>query len=641
MKTASRAIPGAGISRLSSFSGGKVRTVLLILVPALALWQGLPLSAETEAEFSFSIEPGSETWVSIPVHPPAAFEGEVLEVVGRTITFTQRFCEPDCENVSAYDVVSVSDRILVTSGEYAGVRGSILWHDDRSVFVDVNTDIDGIVPGDTIRMVPGWPLDSLFPAETPDGTQVLLFEPRPRGVNISASAIYEYTTSGGGWYNVVTGKPVGEAVLHETDVILVRDPRAEGAPGGAYLLEIAGQVSPLPPRVDLGVRPANAPQEVRFGVPRTVSLGESGLGASGDRLYVLPVSGGTTPTTLYVFFEGFGWFEGAINVNNRELEAGRAYIYRRVAPEPRDVVSTFSLLIRQGNFRDHLDEPAPEGAAFGILVDTTGDGFDPAHFGPFPSFVPGDRTVFLRRPDGTPTGVALVYAGAFSGSGFIGGAPGIRHATGGGVAETGDRWGIVWFPRVPAGGTPRAWRGFGFYSNENMVVPEPGRTVDLTGLITGAPKRADWVRLDPVILDTFDAWTAAHFYPDERADPERTNPAGDPERFGVGNLLRYAFDLDPRRPLVMGGLPEVTIGVPPGESELYQSITYQRFLDASDVEYRVQVSEDFQNWTDLTEAREVSVESVIGERHERVTVRDSQPMESGGRRFMRVQVILD
>ena len=116
MKTASRAIPGAGISRSSPFSGGKVRYRLVFLAPLLALWLGFPLSAEVEAEFSFSIEPGSETWVSIPVHPATAFAGEVLEVVGRTITFTQRFCEPDCENVSAYDVVSLSDRILVTSG---------------------------------------------------------------------------------------------------------------------------------------------------------------------------------------------------------------------------------------------------------------------------------------------------------------------------------------------------------------------------------------------------------------------------------------------------------------------------------------------------------------------------------------------
>ena len=509
------------------------------------------------------------------------------------------------------------------------------------MFVDVNTDIDGIVPGDTVQIVRGWSLDSLFPAETPDGTQVWFFEPRPRGVNISASSIYEYTTSGGFWYNVVTGKAAGEVVFHETDVLLVRDPRAEGAPGGAYLIEIAGKVSPLTPRVDLGVRPESAPQEVRFGVPRTVSLEASGLGASGDRLYVLPASGGTTPTAMYVFFEGFGWFEGAINVNSRELEPGRAYVYRRAAPEPRDVVSTFSLLLQQSNFLDNQGNPVSEGAAFGILVDTTGNGFDPTEFRPFPSLVPGDRPVFLLRSDGTSTGVALVYAGAFSGHGYIGGTPGIRHATGGGVAETGDRWGLIWFPEVPAGATPKAWQGFGFYTNDDMRIPEPGRTVSVRDIIPKGPKSADWYPLTPITFESFEAWTTAHFYSFERADPERTSPAGDPEDSGVPNLLRYAFDLDPRRPVFVGGLPKVTVSVPPGGTERYQMITYRRFIDANDVRYLVQVSEDFLTWTDLTEEHEVSVESGFGERHERVTVRDSEPVESSGGRFMRVQVSRD
>ncbi len=639
MKTAPPVLPEVESFRSPPVLGGRVRLGLLLVWPALAFGSAITLSAEEV--FSFTIEPGSETWVSIPVHPPVAFDGEVAGVEGNTVTFTQRFCEPECAEVSPFEVVSVSDRVTVMTGAHAGVRGRVLWSDDRSVVIDTITDVSGISPGDRVRIVPGWSLASIFPAATPDGTQVLVYGPRPRGINLAASEVYEYVATEGFWFDLVTGKPADEVVIREAETFLVRDPRDPGGTETAYELVMTGEVSGVTPRVDLAVRPQNAPQEIHFGVTETVALGESGLGASGDRLYVLPESNGTTPVAMYVYFAGFGWFEGAANVDHHELEPGRGYIYRRVAPEPRDVVSTFSLLVRQGNFRDHLDVPVPEGAAFGIVVDTTGNGFNPNDFPPFPAFVPGDRAVFLPRPDGAPTGVALVYAGAFSGSGFIGGATGIRHATGGGVAETGDRWGILWFPRVPAGGTPKAWQGFGFYTNENMVVPAPGRTLDMTGLITAEPKRADWVPLTPVVYDTFDAWTVAHFYPDERADPARTEPAGDPERFGVANLLRYAFDLDPRRPLVMGGLPEVTIEIPAGESELFQSITYQRFLDASDVEYRVQVSEDLENWNDLDDAVDVSVESVPGERHQRITVRDPQPVGTDGGRFMRVQVSQD
>ena len=621
-------------------AGLAARVMVGVLLSLLTISQAV--AAEPEGHFPFSVASGSENWISIPVHRPAVFEGEVLEVSGRMITFTERFCEPDCDDISAFAVVSVSDQITVMTGTQSGVRGRILWSSDRSVVIEPNINIEGVTPGDVIRISPGWRLGSLFPPGTPDGTQVMLFEPRPRGIKLAASSIYEYSASLDAWHDAITGNPAGDLVLHETEAFLLRDPRSPDGAAEAYDLVLSGGVSGLTPRVDLGGLPENAPQEIHFGVPAPVTLGDSGLGVtSGDRLHVMPPSGGTTPVTMYVYFSGLGWFEGGQNVDDRELEPGAVYIYRSWASDTSGTVSTFSLLIQEGNFLNNTGELAPKGSVYGILVDTTGAGFDPAQFGPFPSFVPGDRAVFLRRPDGSPTGIALVYAGELPDSGFIGGAAGIRHKFGGGVAETGDRWALIWFPGVSVGATPKAWRGFGLYTNPDMTIPEEGRTASFADDITSEPKSADWFPVTPIELNSFEAWTAAHFYPDERENPERESPVGDPETTGVPNLLRYAFDLDPRRPLPMGGMPEVTTGIPDGETELYQRITYRRFLDAEDVGYEVQASNDFQNWIDLDESHVVSVENVEGERHELITVRDSEPVSAGSGRFMRVRVTRD
>ena len=51
---------------------------------------------------------------------------------------------------------------------------------------------------------------------------------------------------------------------------------------------------------------------------------------------------------------------------------------------------------------------------------------------------------------------------------------------------------------------------------------------------------------------TFDEWRAVHFSTAELADPAvsgtEANPAGD----GLGNLLKYAFDLDPHAATIAG-----------------------------------------------------------------------------------------
>jgi hypothetical protein len=121
------------------------------------------------------------------------------------------------------------------------------------------------------------------------------------------------------------------------------------------------------------------------------------------------------------------------------------------------------------------------------------------------------------------------------------------------------------------------------------------------------------------------------------ADPENLNPESDPNRFGIPNLLRYAFALDAHRP-DRGGLPYVTFGTPGGLNEDYLMITFTRRIRPPDLEYKVEAGNDLFGWGTLGEAFVVSEVVDETEGTKTVTVRDSAPINQSDQRFLRVRV---
>lgn len=139
--------------------------------------------------------------------------------------------------------------------------------------------------------------------------------------------------------------------------------------------------------------------------------------------------------------------------------------------------------------------------------------------------------------------------------------------------------------------------------------------------------------LAATVADTsFAAFRAGHFTSGQLADFGVSGAEADPDGDGLPNLLEYAFGLDPLT--AEGGLGRPT----PGEDEGRLTLTYIRRTDTADLDYVPEVSGDLSDWdSDATAVETISVTPLDAVR-EQVTVRDRLPLNSSGRRFIRLRV---
>ncbi len=155
---------------------------------------------------------------------------------------------------------------------------------------------------------------------------------------------------------------------------------------------------------------------------------------------------------------------------------------------------TVTLLTQSENFADAQGNVVPSGTLFGILVDTSGDGFFTNEYGPFSGGLNGneypDSSIALS--DGTPTSNALVFVGTTGSNGYIGGAMDVRHSNGSGIAGTGDQWGIIWFPGITNGQTPSSGDSYGFFTHDSLTIPPAGETAFYGDFIPQDIKTADY-----------------------------------------------------------------------------------------------------------------------------------------------------
>jgi len=133
--------------------------------------------------------------------------------------------------------------------------------------------------------------------------------------------------------------------------------------------------------------------------------------------------------------------------------------------------------------------------------------------------------------------------------------------------------------------------------------------------------------------DSYPQWLAAEFTPAEIADPALTGPDVDLDGNGFGTFMSYALGLDPRSPEPWK-YPSFEIVTDGGERDL--RYTFRRRKHAIDLTYRVMVSADLHEWTETTVISGEVVDNLDGT--ETVTIRDTVPAGSIGRRFMRLVV---
>jgi regulation of enolase protein 1 (concanavalin A-like superfamily) len=121
-------------------------------------------------------------------------------------------------------------------------------------------------------------------------------------------------------------------------------------------------------------------------------------------------------------------------------------------------------------------------------------------------------------------------------------------------------------------------------------------------------------------------WTATGGYSDPNAAQSL-----DPDFDGQANLLEYAFGT---APLTTGASPLV-FDVATVSSEQYLRISVPKNAAATDVTFTVEATSDISNTAGWSSAGLVTEQDTST----RLIVRDSQPMSSGGPRFMHVKVV--
>ncbi len=129
----------------------------------------------------------------------------------------------------------------------------------------------------------------------------------------------------------------------------------------------------------------------------------------------------------------------------------------------------------------------------------------------------------------------------------------------------------------------------------------------------------------------YEAWGESYFTTTELEDPAISGRSADPDGDGVVNLLEYAFGGNPKVPN-SASMP-TTERVADGGDE-FQEISFFR-LNADDIVYRVQGSDDLVTWTDIWVSTDHPFAGTGSSTTE--TVRDTVPV-SAGPRFLRVQV---
>ncbi len=140
-------------------------------------------------------------------------------------------------------------------------------------------------------------------------------------------------------------------------------------------------------------------------------------------------------------------------------------------------------------------------------------------------------------------------------------------------------------------------------------------------------------RIIPLRFDgprRFEEWAAIYF----PAGDSRGNPLADPNHDGTENLIEYAMGRDP---LVADPRPPTLLSTVSAYGQSYLALTYERRVDASDLQCTVEVSGDLSHWSSGPAAT-TAVAIVPHGDTETVTVRDNQPATSGPR-FIRLRVV--
>lgn len=204
---------------------------------------------------------------------------------------------------------------------------------------------------------------------------------------------------------------------------------------------------------------------------------------------------------------------------------------------------------------------------------------------------------------------------------------------------------IVWGTHDGSGGTLRAYEAVNvahelWNSQQNAARDALGRYVKFCAptiangkvyVSTSASNLVVYGLLSP----PHQLWQQGNFSPTELADPTISGDAADPDGDGIPNLAEYAFNTNPKTANT-SGLPVFdTLNV--GGLD-YLAISYKQVLFNTDITCTVQVSDDLTTWNSGPGFTTLVSTVDNGDGTETVTVRDTTPISSATKRFIRVHI---
>lgn len=133
-------------------------------------------------------------------------------------------------------------------------------------------------------------------------------------------------------------------------------------------------------------------------------------------------------------------------------------------------------------------------------------------------------------------------------------------------------------------------------------------------------------------VETYESYRRQRFSQAERSAPGFSATNADPEGDGMPNLLEYAFGSDPKKK------DTETVRPSGGAQDGHLTFTYIRRTDTADLIYSVELSDDLIHWESQPGMLEEVLVTTVDSNRERVTMRDTSPMSSKSRRFVRLNV---
>jgi uncharacterized protein (TIGR02597 family) len=348
---------------------------LLTLTAAATLVHAQNATTDPVGAISYSPLALSDTMISLPLHRPPVFQGEVASVNGGIVTVTGSPAWTTGQFVYAAGSQPNNYYALIASGSFEGRHFRITANTQNSFTLDLSADpLVSLQPNDLVTIVPYWTFGSVWPngvgvsGATVHGTrptEILLYSGTNTGINFAPSQTYYYFTgTSPGWRRVGGGL----ATVRNDDVI----------PVGAFIIfrqntaaansfTLVGNVQMAASATRLATLSPNTRQDnqIAFTISSPMTLAQSNLFQSGtfeassshgtraDELLVFSnseVKRNKSPLLTYYYFTGAGspagWRRiggGLTTVRDSDVvfEPGSAYVIRKKAsPTPSVVVAT-------------------------------------------------------------------------------------------------------------------------------------------------------------------------------------------------------------------------------------------------------------------------------------------------------------